>query len=329
MLPGHATFRKLSRYSPSHERTFSRWDARDFDWVSLTKAAITEVVPAEHAQALALDASFVANSGKHTYGLDRFWNSCHGRAERGLEVSVLGWVDITANSAYGLSVEQTPPSLEANPESTRIDVYLAQLRRVVTQYHLYGLHYVRTDGAYSKVKFVDGVCGLNLHQIGKLRGDANLRHLYSGPRRSGPGRPQTYAGKVDWADRARFERVETDDEGIVLYAHVVNHVHFKRNLRVVRVVDTSSQRAALLLSTDLDLSAMTIYRYDKARFQLECLCRDAKQCTGLGDCQARSKAKLQFHFDTRLTAVTMAKLEVRQQRHDQDAPFSMASVKRR
>jgi len=38
---------------------------------------------------------------------------------------------------------------------------------------------------------------------------------------------------------------------------------------------------------------------------------------------------VQFHFDASLTAVTMAKLEVRQQRDDQDVPFSMASVKRR
>jgi len=31
MLPGRATFRNLSRYSPYHERTFSRWYAQDFD----------------------------------------------------------------------------------------------------------------------------------------------------------------------------------------------------------------------------------------------------------------------------------------------------------
>ena len=52
MLPGHATFRNMSRYSPYHERTFSRWYARDFDWVSLHQAAITEAVPPEHDQAL-------------------------------------------------------------------------------------------------------------------------------------------------------------------------------------------------------------------------------------------------------------------------------------
>ena len=41
MLPGHATFRNLSRYSSCHERTFARWYDRPFDFVSLNKAAIT------------------------------------------------------------------------------------------------------------------------------------------------------------------------------------------------------------------------------------------------------------------------------------------------
>ena len=33
MFSGHATFRNLSRYSSYHERTFSRWYARDFEFV--------------------------------------------------------------------------------------------------------------------------------------------------------------------------------------------------------------------------------------------------------------------------------------------------------
>src|SRR5262249_18757732 len=94
-------------------------------------------------------------------------------------------------------------------------------------------------------------------------------------------------------------------------------------------VDTHSHRSALLLSTDVDLAATTIYRYDKARFQIEFLFRDAKQFTGLSDCQARSPAKLQFHFAASLTAVTLAKLEARQQRDEPTASFSMASLKRR
>jgi DDE superfamily endonuclease len=330
MLPGHATFRNLSRYSPYHERTFSRWYAREFDFVSLNKAAIIQVIPPEHEQALVIDASFVPKSGKNTYGLDRFWNSSHGRSEKGLEISMLAWLDITANCAYCLGVEQTPPTSEAtDPETTRIDVYLKQLNRVVSEHHLGPLRYVITDGYYSKQKFLGGLRAAGLEQLGKLRVDANLRYLYQGPKRPGPGRPKTYDGKVNWADLSRFEKVHTEDAYIGLYHQVLNHVQFQCNLRVVLVVDTQRNRRAVLFSTDLDLDALTIYRYYKARFQIEFLFRDAKQFTGWSDCQARSHAKLDFHFNASLTAVTLAKLEARQHNGNTVSSFSMASLKRR
>ncbi len=97
MIPGHVTFRNLSRYSHYDEKTFSRWYARDF--VSLHKAAITEVIPSGHEQALVMDASFVPKSGKTTYGLDQFWNGSHSRVEKGLEISALAWLDVTGNCA--------------------------------------------------------------------------------------------------------------------------------------------------------------------------------------------------------------------------------------
>jgi hypothetical protein len=330
MLPGHATFRNLSRYSPYHERTFSRWYDRDFDWVSLNKAAITEVVPPDHDQALVMDASFVPKSGKTTYGLDRFWHGSHSRPEKGLEISTLAWLDVTGNCAYCLSVEQTPPTgATPDPEATRMDGYLAQLTRVVTAQDLSCLRYVVTDGYYSKQKFVAGVRAVGLHQIGKLRADAHLRYLYQGPQRPGPGRHKVYDGKVTWSDLSRFERLATDDEHIVLYHQVVHHVQFKCHLLVVVVVDTQHNRYAVLFSTDVDLDALTLYRYYKARFQIEFLFRDGKQFTGLTDCQARSQAKLDFHFNASLSAVTFAKLEARQQRGDAAQSFSMASLKRR
>jgi hypothetical protein len=123
-----------------------------------------------------MDASFVPKSGKKTYGLDRFWNGTHSRTEKGLEISALAWLDITGNCAYCLSVDQTPAMGEASdPAATRIDGYLAQLTRVVSAHDLGFLHYVVTDGYYSKQKFIRGVRSVGLHQIGKLRADANLR----------------------------------------------------------------------------------------------------------------------------------------------------------
>src|SRR6266446_8550085 len=327
MLPGHATFRNMSRYSPYHERTFARWYGRNFDWVSLNQAAIAEIVPPEHDQALVMDASFVPKSGKHTSGLDRFWNGSHSRAEKGREISTLAWLDITENCAYCLSVEQTPPSAApADLEATRMDVSLDQLSRVVKAHDLRCLRYVVTDGAYSKQKCVAAVRALELHQIGKLRADAHLRYLSQGPKRPGPGRQKTYDGKVNWSDLARFERLDTEDEHIVLSHQVLNHVQLKRDLQVVVVVHTQRNRYAVLFSTDVDLEPQRLYRYYKARFQIEFLFRDAKQCTGLSDCQARSKAQRDFHFNASLSAVNLAKLAARPQRGETDEPISMASL---
>jgi hypothetical protein len=329
MLPGRATWRNLSRYSPYHEKTFGRWFAKNIDGVQVNQMAILQGVPVQHEQVLAFDPSFVPKSGKHTYGIARFWNGTHSRAEKGLEIGVLAWVDVTTNTAYALSVEQTPPAAPAASEHSRIDAYVQHLTRVITAYPLLPLQYLVVDGYFGKKKFVEGICALNFQVIGKLRADANLRYLYTGPRRAGRGRPKLYDGKVDLADLACWERVATPEEHIVLSHAVVHHVQLQRNLHVVVVVDTRTQRSAVLFSTDMALPALTIYRYDKARFQIEFLFRDAKQFTGLTDCQARSQAKLHCHFNASLTAVSLAKLTTQQQPHGDDGPFSMASLKRR
>jgi hypothetical protein len=162
-----------------------------------------------------------------------------------------------------------------------------------------------------------------------LRADANLRYLYRGPKRPGPGRHKTYDGKVTWSDLSRLTRLETEDEHMVLYYQVLNHVQWQRNLQVVVVRHTPSNRYAVLLSTDVALDAMTLYRYDTARFQIEFLFRDGKQCTSLSACHARSKATLDLHCNASLMAVSLAKLAARQHRDEADLAFSMASLKRR
>ena len=122
MLPGHATFRNLSRYSAYHDRTFARWYARDFDFVSLHQAALTQVSPPDHAQALGIAASFLPNSGKKTYGLDRCWNGRHSRTDKGVAIATLAWRDISDHCAYGLSAAQPPPADKpTNAEATRIE----------------------------------------------------------------------------------------------------------------------------------------------------------------------------------------------------------------
>ena len=156
-------------------------------------------------------------------------------------------------------------------DETLIDQYLQQVRDVKSVLLPFE-KYTVVDGSFSKKKFVDGVCELDLHVVGKLRCDANMRYLYTGPKREkGSGRQKTYDGKVDWQDLSRFEYVDTKD-GIEVYTLVLNHVSLKDNLKVVVLLDSRKKdkvRYALLFSTDINLSALTLYRYYKAHFQIE------------------------------------------------------------
>jgi len=342
LFPGSATFRNLSRYSDYCEKSFARWYSRELDFVSLNQDIILSHVPVEHEQALALDASFIGKSGKNSYGLGSFWNGSHSRSERGQEISVLAWVDIDANTAYALSVEQTPgdegkrrrkrkrkgrTKAKVSKNPSRQVYYLDQVRRVTAQVKSASLKYLLTDGAYSNKDFIDGVIATGLHQIGKLRRDSLLRYLYEGPRRPGPGRSKRYDGVMDVEELSRFECLELDEE-TDLYIKTLNHPRFKRDLRVVVVVNTKTGGYALLFSTDITLDARTIYRYYKARFQIEFVFRDSKQFTGLEDCQARSREKLATHFNLSLTALNLAKIE-QGAANEPNVAFSMASLKRR
>jgi hypothetical protein len=330
MFPGHATLRNLSRYRSDHERTCARWYARDFEFVSLNQAAITRVSPPDQEQALVIDASCVPKSGKTTDGLDRFWNGSHSRSAKGLDISALAGRDITAHGAYCLSVAQTPPpDKPRDSEATRIEAYLEQWARVVSARQLGPLRDGITDGDSSKQQCTGGIRALGLPQSGPWRIDATRRSLSQGPKRLGPGRPNTSEGKVHGDDLSRFATVETDDADSVLYHQGLNHVPCQGNLRVVLGGDTKPTRRAVLLSTDVDGDALALSRDDTARFHIAFLCSDAKQCTGLGDSHARSQAKLTFHFNASLSAVTRAKLEGREPNGEAASGFSMASLKRR
>jgi hypothetical protein len=219
-------------------------------------------------------------------------------------------------------------------EVTRIDHYLHQIK--TTYPHLpEGLKYWVVDGFYSKKKFIDGVIALQLHLIGKLRSDADMRYLYTGEQKS-RGAKRKYDAKVDLADLSRFTHLEPLEPQLNLYSAVVWHVSLKRQIRIACLVDTrkvGKTGFVLLFSTDVDLDAKQIIKSYKARFQIEFIFRDAKQFTGLCDAQTRNSKRLDFHFNACLTALNLAKYEV-QLRHRQGEaqsppiPFSMSSYKR-
>jgi hypothetical protein len=219
-------------------------------------------------------------------------------------------------------------------EWTRVDDYLQHLRQSYLQLPA-AVKYLAVDAYYSKRKFVDGVVALDLHVIGKLRTDANLRYLYDGPQKK-RGRHRLYDGKVDLTDRSRLTWVSAPESDLNLYTQVVWHVSLARKIRIALLVDTrrpGKTGLVLLFSTDIDQDAQQILTDYQARFQIEFIFRDGKQFTGLADCQSRDPQKLDFHFNASLAALNLAKYQAQLQQPSSDTDrkadvFSMASHKR-
>ena len=136
-LRGRVNYRNLARYGAYCEHRYARQFAPPFPWLAYHAQMLQNAVPATHELIAAQDASFIPKSGQHTPGLGKFYNGCAGRAERGLEISALGVVDLTQKGAYVAAVTQTqtpPQSKKAQVELTRLDQAIAQVQ--MTRPHL-------------------------------------------------------------------------------------------------------------------------------------------------------------------------------------------------
>lgn len=323
-IRGRVNFMNMSRIGKYSEKSYRLHFEKPFDFFTFNKMLVEQHFSGHRV--IAGDCSYISKSGKKTPDIGMFWNGCASKSCRGLEISSLAVVDIENNTAMHIECKQTPGILK--DEESRIDFYLHQV--VERKDELKQLaDYIVNDGAYAKKKYVDGIVEqTDLHLISKMRKDADLRYLYRGPQKEGKGRPKTYDGKMNCKkiDKSRFDLCYFDDEVIVSSA-IVNSKSLKRNIRITYVESRKTDAYAILFSTDTQINGHLIYRYYKARFQIEFLFRDAKQHTGLSHCQARSENKLYFHFNTSLTSVSLAKAEVILEESGKMRPFSMANVK--
>lgn len=319
-MRGRVNFTNLARYSTLHEHTFRRHFEKHFDWPSFNLMLIEKGASQDECIGV-FDCSFIEKSGKHTYGLDRFWSGCEKRTKRGLEISLLGCISVSMAQAFALDVVQTPSGLSKDDQApySRMDFYMEQFLDCLDQ--LQGVRYMVADGEYARRKPFLAVTRQGKHLITKLRSDANLRYLSDGKRKPGQkGCTPRYAGKVNWQDLnggtlSRFDYLGTleDHRHVHIYTQVLNSPYFKRDCRVVVLVNTKTRQYVILASTDLEQEARQVVAYYRLRFQVEFLFRDAKQFTGLEHCQARSEAKLDFHFNMSLSAVNLARVEMRVQ----------------
>lgn len=347
---GKVNYTNLSRYSNLTEKTYRRHYHRGIALEPLNQALIGEFSAPDSEQIIVVDCTFVQKSGRQTYGLDWFYNGKSQRPEKGLEWSVVSIVDVCQQTGYTLSAQQTEPGLAAKEQGkgkpkakakakakttqdqtdkTRVDFYLGHLA-YCQSYIPQQIHYVVADGFYSKYKWVKGVRDLGFHAIGKLRGDANLKFLYDGPQQP-KGRHRRYGNKVNLSDISNLEWVADLEDGTKLYTALVWSVSLKRMLRLAYLLKQQDGKSSyvVLFSTDTELSALDILRFYQARFQIEFIFRDARQFTGLADCQSRNPEALDTHINVSLFALNLAKAAIRHQiPSNQPMAFSIASFKR-
>ena len=304
-LRGRINFTNVARFSSLSEQTFRRHFARFFDWVAFNLTIMQISYHPEEPMIGVFDASFLPKSGKKTYGLDKFFSSAAGANRYGLEVSILGCIATFSRRVWTLDVTQTPPGLSQKEKASynRMNFYLEQITDLLGK--LPHIQYWVGDGTYARKKVFDAVTGHGKALISKLRTDANLRLVVNPERQRG-----RYGAKINWGNWDQLEQlgVLEDLPHVRLYTAFVNSEYFKRDLRIVVLVNERDGHYAIICSTDINQPPEEIVYYYRLRYRLEFCIRDAKQFAGLTHCQARDENKIDFHINMSFAAVNLVRL---------------------
>jgi len=320
-------FSNMQRWGKMTEKSYRNRFSKFFDWFGFNYALVQQHCSKEVIAVF--DPSYIKKSGKDTYGVGMFWSGVRQKALRGLEIGCLAFVDVeNATAMHGIA-EQTPSpkALQASGK-TLVNHYVSIIEKHIKDI-LSLSRYLAVDAYFMKKDFIKPLLKQGLHIITKARGDANLRYLYKGKQKGGQGRPKKYDGKVNIAaiDKRRIKCCYQDKDKQV-YAGILYCVQLKQTVLAAFVYYGLKEQPEIIIGTDIQMDAMVMCKYYGLRFQVEFLIRDAKQYTGLEDCQARDKQKLDTHFNIAMTAVSVAKaayyLSVPAQQRD---GFSMADTK--
>jgi putative transposase len=119
---------------------------------------------------------------------------------------------------------------------------------------------------------------------------------------------------VDFEDFSTWQRVsyeQTATHPTTTYTAILFAVGLKPKLGVVCGLITLNGKTTrqLFFSSKLDPTPDDILAFYQARFQIEFCFRDAKQFSGLLDCQSRQSQAIHFHWNMAFRVATLARLE--------------------
>lgn len=328
-IKGKINFLQLSRYSSICEQTFRINFEKEFDFLRFNKLLSEDILSKDCI--IAFDPCYIPKSGKETYGRGRFWSGSDKAAKWGLDICGFAVVDVKKNTAFHLKAYQTPGINNRDSEKFNLLTHYSSLVTKNAEVFKSISKYLVADAYFSKKSFLDSVLKINMHFISRLRDDSVLMYNFNGEPTRKKGRPKKFEGRIDVKnlDTNYFNKEVWSDE-LTIYSAVVFSKAFKRNIKLAVAVfykDRKEINRKLYFSTNLEQDGLQIVQYYRSRFQIEFLYRDAKQHTGLTDCQARSENKLDFHFNACLTSVNLAKFDWLSNKQNDKIPFSMANYK--
>lgn len=318
-------FLQFERFGKFDEQTYRNHFEKEFEFMAFNKTLIKKHCSEELA--IAFDPSFISKSGKKTPGTGYFWSGCAGRTKWGLEISGLAAIDCENHSAFHLEAIQT---IDLKENETLLQYYLQIILNRKNDLQELSKN-ILVDAYFSKENFVNPLIKVGFTIISRLRDDADLKYIFEGEQKKGRGRPRKHEGKIDFKnlDLSKLKIVSTLEKEEI-FTGIVFSKSLKRNINLVIVKTKNKEKCThkLYFSTDCNQYWKVILKRYKSRFQIEFLYRDAKQFSGLNDCEARSENKLKFHFNASLTTINLAKithwLSVPK---TERAAFSMADVK--
>ena len=327
IITGKKNFTQFGRFGKFTEQTyrnlFGRKRFESINWLKLNVALAKRFFGNKGKWAIAIDPCFIQKAGKKTPHIGRFWSGCAQAVKHGLEIMGIGLVDMDSNNCIMLRAHQTPSQKELNlRDKSQVDHYIGVIKRY--QKELLNMSdTVVADAFFSTSTFVNGIKKHGFFTVSRLRDNSCLFYIYDGEQKK-RGRKRIKGDKIDFKklDLTRMELLDIDGLDGKVYTLFAYSKALKCKIRLV-IWMMPNGKHKLFFSNDTSMTGEEVLKCYRTRFQIEFCFRDAKQFTGLVDCQARNPWKLDFAYNLSFAALNVAKVMMKEIGMD----YSMASFK--
>lgn len=301
------------------------------------------------------DEVVVTKSGKHTYGLGRFFSSLYQQTVPGLAFFGLSLVSIEQGHAYPVRIEQvirTPqsqkplntqkkqgrgrPKGSKNKDKTSVCLNreLLHIKGMITallelMWGSISPTYLALDGHFGNNYAVQMTRQVGLHLVSKLRYDSALYLPYQGPNSKRKYGQKLNPRQIDeqfLCERSSEQGIQTE----IYQVPQVLHKEFAQALNVVIIVktnlSTNAKAHVILFSSDLELAYQSVIDDYSLRFQIEFNFREAKQFWGLEDFMNTTQTAVTNAVNLSFFMVTFSNRLLQDCRQD-NAVFSVLDLK--